>query len=152
MFCSQFFHNTSLFLIITSVTLCSSITSAEIYQWRDDKGKLYISDAPPPGVKTETVELPPLNLSEELKIRRRPDNYADEPEPHEIEQQQAFKKACEKARKRYVKLKWGESRGSRHVVLQRDGKTISRREQNEIAEEFRKKMGAKGCQFQEKKW
>lgn len=152
MFCSQFFHNTSLFLIMMSVTLCSSITSAEIYQWRDDKGKLHISDAPPPGVKTETVELPPLNLSEKLEIRRRPDNYGDEPEPHEVKQQQAFKKACEKARKHYVKLKWGESRGSRHVVLQRDGKTISRREQNEIAEAFRKKMGAKGCQFQEKKW
>ena len=44
-------------IVALLASLLSSMTLAEIYRWVDDQGNAQFSDAPPDGVKTESVEL-----------------------------------------------------------------------------------------------
>lgn len=44
-------------LIVMPLLLWHATAQTEIYRWVDDQGKVQFSDAPPEGVKTETVAL-----------------------------------------------------------------------------------------------
>jgi len=153
-------RNTLSFILGFAVLSTHLCVVAEIYQWRDSEGKLHISDKPPIDEQAETLELTPLNLADELDtpkqkispVKRMP--WEDKKRQQESNKRDAkLLDACENATKQYISLKGGESIRSPHTVLvDKNGKTISRRQQNDIAESLRKKANARGCRIQEKKW
>ncbi len=148
-------------LVVSARVLCllvsflaSTVAVAEMYQWRDKNGKLQFSDRKPPDVEAETVKVEALNIADELETRQplAPQEHYHAIESHETKRKNKLKKICKNIQKEYIDLKGGTSARSKHTVLTREGKVISRREQNEIAEQFRQKANQKGCNIKQKEW
>lgn len=141
------------------MVILSPMAYAEIYQWRDANGKLHFSDSPPPDAQAEKKELPSINVSDSVEI----DHAAQRRSEHQKNQKKKalqentktkaeLAKKCKALEKEYIDLKWGKSQKAEHTVLTRDGKAISRREQNEIAEKFREESNRMGCDIAHKAW
>ncbi len=132
---------------------------AEIYQWRDENGKLHFSDSPPPEAKAEKKELQSINVGDSLEIDhdaiRRSEHQKNQKKKTQQEKtnpKTELAQKCKALEKEYIDLKWGKSHDAEHTVLTRNGKAISRREQNEIAEKFRQASNRRGCNIPHKEW
>ncbi len=125
---------------------------SEMYQWVDEHGKVQFSDRKPPEIEADKVEVKPLNVADEVEVRKPlvPQETYAPVESLDDKRKQKLKKFCKKMKKEYIKLTWGQSGSTTHTVLTRDGKAISRREQNQLAEQFRKKANNKGCRIQQR--
>lgn len=149
-------------LCVFQTFFLSTIISAEIYQWRDENGKLHFGDMPPEKQKTEKVELEPLNISDEVRVdekrktRERNEQLIEKQKKEDEKSSvnvESLAKKCKRAEKKYIELKWGESPTASHTVLTGDdGKAISRKRQNEIAEKIRRDANSRGCNIKYKKW
>lgn len=130
--------------LIAVVLLLGANCYSQIYKWVDDSGKAHFSDKPLPGATdSEVVDLAEPNTSEPLQVQRRaPTPQAQNPTHPAAAEDSEMNKICREAKKEYHKLTAG---AGRITVLTEDGKAITRKRQNHIAEEFRSRMNSKGC-------
>jgi hypothetical protein len=140
------------------LSICS-YANAQIYQWTDENGKVHYSDEAPQHIETSQTTFHPLNVSDGTKANAASwlnDAYQEEAKTKKIEkerQQKILTKKCKKAQDLYISLKWGKSPTAHHTVLIDDsGKELSRRAQNEKAENFRKGANKQGCNIVKKEW
>ncbi|MFL0808772.1 MAG: DUF4124 domain-containing protein [Agarilytica sp.] len=151
------------FFVFVLLILPPVVTAAEIYQWRDEKGKLHFGDTPPESEQSEQVDLAPINTADTVKVdptrKRIEENekliqaQQKRDESGSLKKKRALSDKCKKIENDYIDLKWGKSATAEHTVLTDDnGKAISRKKQNELAEKLRKDANARGCHIKFKKW
>lgn len=138
--------------LIAIPIILPSVSAAEIYRWRDANGKLHFSDKAPEQAKAENVSLPDINRADAVKIRRKPtpidtrySNTSDD-DPQVLADANR-QKVCDNAAQYYERLTRGinHNASSTRIVLQQDGETLSRREQNQYAERMRLNYNRQGC-------
>jgi hypothetical protein len=150
---------TNLVLSCAVILSICSYADAQIYQWTDENGKVHYSDEAPQHIETSQTTLRPLNVSDGTKANAASwlnDTYQEEEKAKKIQkelQQKTLAQKCKKAQNLYIDLKWGKSPTARHTVLiDENGKELSRRAQNEKAEKFRKGANKQGCNIVKKEW
>lgn len=120
---------------------------AEIYRWQDADGKWHYSDKAHGQTDAAPVALPRLNSADPVKVKKAP--AISTIEPVSSGAQEAIRHMCETAGDYYDRMTRGIDINAvnRRIVLRKDGETLSRREQNQYAERFRKNYNARGCQI-----
>lgn len=140
--------------VIGGLILAASATasSAEMYRWVDENGRVHFGDRPPTDAKAEDVsgDLTPIN-SIRSNGSRRPilttatrsrvsqkvdDEYRERQLREKQEKQQKMKKACDKARSDLEAIQ------GRVVFLDNNGKEVRRteRERQQIAEKLQREI------------
>ena len=109
------------FAIVVASMLLATAVHAEIYQWKDDKGRTIISDKPPSGKVTQQQQIetsaPPATAAStkssadrDLEFRKRLQESADKAgEAKKLADEQAAKEEnCDRARRHLQVLESGE--------------------------------------------
>ena len=142
------------------------VSLAEIYRWQDADGKWHFSDDKRHAAQTEeveSVELGAINTADKVAV----DYDRERREQLRLEQEQASQAKseqqepprtkdsyCSKVEERYIKLTdfyTGDPDHVAIVLVDENNKPISRREQDELAEELRSEANSKGCQIAQTK-
>ena len=160
-------------ILLTIMPLCTAIASTEIYKWVDANGTVHFGDKPQDPAQADTakpVELttgyqPPARTPEEQKaleneqrlIQEKSRAYQDR-QRQQRQQQQEEKEAQAKVRQEKAALCAAYEHdiqsittteivnGRRHrTYLSEDGKSVTVKRQQEIAEELRVEMRAADC-------
>lgn len=136
-------------LIVTLVCVHQNSYS-EIFKWVDENGKVHYSDQPHPDdeQKSEKVEIKDPNSFETKKSQTyyRRELSRKNTQNHN-KQNQLSPEQCKAAQEEYTELTTAKRRGRviESKALVQDGKTMSRRAQNNLAEKYRIKMNKQGC-------
>lgn len=159
----HFAHLTVLFPLLLSY---SCVTTAEIYKWYDENGKLHFGDRLPEDMskkEAEVIEVKPAGGTnpEQPPQATKSRSYSYTPpvkpkksqprEPQKESHQDQLKKFCAEAQAEYSKYStFNHKDGGYEVWVLKDdnGKMLSRREQDELAEKYRAKVNRKGCKIQ----
>lgn len=75
--------NKARYILLFFLIAFSSSVLAEIYQWRDENGKVHFSDSPPPEVNAEKKELDTINVGDSVEF----DHAAKRREEYEKKQE-----------------------------------------------------------------
>lgn len=124
--------------------------AGEIYTWKDENGKVHFGDRQQ-HKEAKKIDQPETNASQAVEFRPPLYNTATTKPAPSIEQNELVE-ICKKAAEEYRKLSSSEFKeGVRHVWVMEspDGKKLTRREQNRLAEEFRKRHNAMGCSIKQ---
>lgn len=137
-------------VFLAAVVVISQQAHSEIFKWVDENGKVHFSDQPNPNEekKAEKVELSEPNSFENVT----PPIFYDSSNSRKSSQSnnnqnRASVEECENAELRYRDLTTVTRRGRvlDSTALAKEGKTLSRKEQNKLAEQYRIKMNKRGC-------
>ncbi|WNO11041.1 DUF4124 domain-containing protein [Teredinibacter sp. KSP-S5-2] len=132
------------------ITIPLTSQAGEIYTWKDENGKVHFGDRQQ-HKEAQKVEQTETNSSEAVEFRPPLYNTVTTKPAQPVEQNELVE-ICKKAAEDYRKLSSSEFKeGVRHVLVLEtdDGKMLTRREQNRLAEEFRKRHNAMGCDIKQ---
>ncbi|TVZ37309.1 uncharacterized protein DUF4124 [Alteromonadaceae bacterium 2753L.S.0a.02] len=147
------------------LTAMPTVATAGVVKWTDEHGKVHYGDRVPEKYKekAEQVEVDTTNvISNENKgasrVRSKKPSFPEtkqQSQPSEMSQEEALEAMCAEAAKRYTELTTVRHTKDQYdsrsktiestVLVGKDGESYTRREQNRIAEDFRKDMNSKGC-------
>lgn len=149
------------------ILIISCDVSSEIYSWRDEKGKMHFGERPPgkeANVSVEKIIVETVNASEAIKVtpygKSRQKMY---PLKNNVSKQKLVNKTdlgtqqkydCSAAKNYYREITTFTRTGaSKSVVVlyQEDGTMMSRREQDNHAEQYREEANSRGCKIKKGK-
>ncbi|VUD68899.1 hypothetical protein TDB9533_04258 [Thalassocella blandensis] len=150
------------FLIVFSVN-----SNADIVKWTDEDGKVHFGDRVPEKYqeKSETVEVESKNFVNNdnkpkgnyWEKQRRKKQFEQEQDrmyqQKQAQQQRKLNVYCKKAEAHYKDISTfnhhGDGSYDVKVIVDENGKAISRREQDRLAERYRAEANGRGCNIQQ---